>query len=332
MPAQFPLPRATKVGGHLSKNMITWNTSNKESVLLPVITCIMGIGVGFLIATNKRGNTNSHTASPAQSVSPIARRSFQPESTDEVGNVFGRSFNPTSTQNVHSDGSRQNALSNLVAQAAAEDSAAYGRWFETLGLDKSKAGMIRAELINLHHLAISAGEPLRELKQARQKFDKLVKEILGDEHYSKYRQFEESKPARRELALLRKFAWEQHNTALDPAWEETLIDMIRIAGATTTESWHGPYDPAPRPMVGEEAINHMRSQISDLKKSYSVFREKLISSGIPPAHQGVVLDYYARTIDGLEKNLTFWDRPISEIIAENEKMIEERIKREVGLR
>jgi hypothetical protein len=106
------------------------------------------------------------------------------------------------------------------------------------------------------------GEVLRQLALVRAEYDKHMRSLLGEDVYRQYLVFEASKPALREYEMLREFALEKRDLSLDPAEAHVLVDLIGEAGATTTVTWSGPYDPLPRPMAGDLLIGEKQLRLA----------------------------------------------------------------------
>jgi hypothetical protein len=183
-------------------------------------------------------------------------------------------------------------LEGFVLQTAAESEPEFTRIFTELGLSPETSARFRAQLTDLHRKAIEAGEPMRELLEARFAYDQQIRAALGDEKYRRYRDYEESKPARRELELFRDFAVKTNNLAIDPALSEKIVQLFKDTKATTTETWHGPYDPRPRPEVGLPMIAAMLwRQLADYRQASSNLTQALPKSGLPEQYQDLLKRY-----------------------------------------
>jgi hypothetical protein len=204
-------------------------------------------------------------------------------------------------------------LSNWVSRTASENDPDYTRLFTELGLKPDEGERFKSRLTELHRKAIAAGEPMQELLFARLAFDKEIHAALGDENYHRYREYEESKPARREYELLREFATKSNNLAIDPAFSEKIIGLIKNAKATTTETWHGPYDPRPHPEVGQQMVLvNLTHQLSELRQASSNLVQALTKSGLPDDYQRLLKDYYSWKVDEKEREIAFFSLPEEE--------------------
>jgi hypothetical protein len=204
-------------------------------------------------------------------------------------------------------------LSNLVSRTASENDPDYTRLFTELGLKPDEGERFKSRLTELHRKHRSRGADA-ELLRARLAFDKGIHAALGDENYHRYREYEESKPARRAYELLREFATKSNNLAIDPAFSEQIIGLIKDAKATTTETWHGPYDPRPHPEVGQQMVLvNLTHQLSELMQASSNLVQALTKSGLPDDYQRLLKDYYSWKVDEKERAIAFSSLPEEEM-------------------
>lgn len=209
----------------------------------------------------------------------------------------------------------------LVAQIASENDPVYTRLFSDLGLNEDEEERFKSRMIDLHWKAIAAGNHMRVLLKARNEFYKDIHAALGDDGYQRYREYEESKPARREYDLLKEFA-QENNLACDLSFSETIIQLIKDAKATTTETWHGPYDPRPHPefyLEVEPALNKHTRKLSELKQASSSLVGALPKSGLPHECQQLIKDYYVWKVEEKQQWIEIVRRPREEERRMNER-------------
>src|SRR5262245_18118338 len=194
---------------------------------------------------------------------------------------------PTRARRPHDAEARQRQmLEDFVIRTANENDAEYTRIFSELGLKPEDQKRFKSQLEELHRKAIAAGEPMARLLEARLAYDKEVRAALGEENYQRYRDFEESKPAKREYELLQEFALKSKNLKIDDAFSEKIVRLFKETKATTTESWHGPYDPRPRPEVGQAAVlMSLTRRASEFRQASSNLVQVLPKSGLPDEYQ-----------------------------------------------
>lgn len=215
---------------------------------------------------------------------------------------------------------------DFVIKTAAERDSEYTRIFSGLGLGVEESERFKSNRVELHRKAIEAGEPLMALMKARKEYDSEIRAALGEENYRQYRDYEESKPAVREYEMLRDYALNTKNLAIDPAYSGKIIQLVREAGAATTETWDGPYDPLPHPTLGlEMSTNEMNQQILVLSESSSVLLERARQAAIPNEYTQLLTDYYAKKLDEMEKQRAFFSRPEEEVMGDLRRQQEERV-------
>ena len=192
-------------------------------------------------------------------------------------------------------------LENWVERTAAENGPEYTGIFTELGVRPEDQAQLKSQIADLHRKAIAAGEPMRELLEARIAYDKAVRAALGDKNYDRYRSFEDSKPAKREYELIREFAASSNKLVLDAAYYDKIVSLIRESDATTTETWHGPYDPRPHPEVGMQmCLAETHRQLASFRQASTNLTTALPKSGLPEDYQRLLRDYCAHKIREME--------------------------------
>lgn len=215
-----------------------------------------------------------------------------------------------------------------VKRTAAANSAEYDKLFADLGISPEIAEHVKSNSIVLHKQAIEAGKPLETLLRTRYQHDKELRAKLSEADYQRYRQYEEQKPATREYDMLRDFAWKVRGVALNPAEADTLIQLIAKAGATTTETWHGPYDPAPRPIVGlESMVARQRDRLNHLKNSSDKLLDAVRQAELAEEVKQLIQEYYNATVQEKEREIRFMDRPEDEVRNDIYRFDAEMLKR-----
>ncbi len=309
----------------------------ENPLLLAVTAALIGAVTGYLVGVQK---SSDRTAIIVQNPPPIPSNPAPPR---RPGPAFESAriprFATTNPPGLESprraapEEMGQSTLSNIVARTAAEADAAYDHVFSALEVDAATASRIKADLVKLHHLAIAAGEPMTELVIARDKFDQFVRSALGEEKYQLYRNFEESKPAAKEYEQIERFALARDGTVLDPGYADQVIQMIKKAGAATFGTWHGPYDPLPRPLVG---MDKMREQFRDFESSAQNVLKDVESRGLPEELVHVISAYYESKLREREQEIRYFERPWSErreeMVNEQKKQMENLIRNSRGSR
>ena len=210
----------------------------------------------------------------------------------------------------------QRGIDALVARTAAENAGQYGPVLSELGLAPEAILQVRSNLVELHKEANTAGKPMGELALARAAYDNDMRSLLGEDGYKRYRMFEASKPALREYEMLREYALDKRGLTLDPVEVRVFVDLIREAGATTTETWHGPYDPLPRPISGALAIEQLEADYKTLVDKANSLLDAAVTSGISDESFQLLQDYYTDKAQQGYDEWVFWNRPAEEREAE----------------
>jgi hypothetical protein len=212
--------------------------------------------------------------------------------------------------------SARRAVDEMVNRAAAESADGYRGLLSDLALDGTTIDQLQSNLVALHYMAVDAGDPLTELAIARSRYDEYMRSLLDEDAYKRYRKYEESKPAVREYEMIKEYAAVKRGVMLDEGETAKLVDLIRDAGATTTESWHGPYDPLPRPIAGAEAIDKLQTDYLSLVNSADSLLASAYEAGVPEELLHILKEYYTDKTQAGHDKWIYWNRPIEDIRAE----------------
>jgi len=147
-------------------------------------------------------------------------------------------------------------------------------------------------------------------------YDNNLRSLLSEDGYKRYRDYEKSKPARREYEMIKEHAATKLGLSLDAGQADSIVALIRDAGATTTETWHGPYDPLPRPVAGAELVDQMQADYLSLLNNANSLLTAAAESGMSEEYLQILQEYYTdKTQAGYDKWI-FWNRPIEDTRAE----------------
>jgi hypothetical protein len=224
----------------------------------------------------------------------------------------------------------QRGVDAALATAAAENSAQYEAVLSYLGLAPEAIFQVQSNLVDLHKKAMTAGEPMGQLAQARADYDDNMRSLLGEDEYKRYRLFEASKPALREYEMLREYALGKRGWSLDPAEAPIFVDLMRYAGATTTVTWHGPYDPLPKPISGALAIEQMEADYRGLVEKANSLLESAVASGISDDYVQLLQDYYTDKTEEAYEEWVFSNKPFEEMKAIIDSRVQEELQKKIG--
>jgi hypothetical protein len=109
----------------------------------------------------------------------------------------------------------------------------------------------------------------------------------------------------------------------------TLEQAVKETKATTTESWHGPYDPRPRPEVGRAAVlMSLTRRASEFKQASSNLVQVLPKSGLPDEYQRLLKNYCAQKITETETKIAEFSLP-EEVFRERQRREMEKLGEEL---
>jgi len=315
------------------------NQENRnQRVLLITIAVVAGV-IGYLVGYNgdriRELESEILRLKSSQAHSTANRRKqimVQPRQAHRVSETNRTSAASAfdSSTDFQTQAHRKN-LSNWVEQTAAEMDAEYSNVFFQLGVEEH-AERFKSNLVQLHRKAIAAGEPMLDLLHARIAYDRDVRKLLGEDGYRRYVDYERIKPAVREYNLLSAFSAQTKGNPLEPEYFEKIVQLIKDAGATTTETWHGPYDPIPRPASGEKMIaERLKNRIELLESSSKSLLDAVAASELPEVSKNVINEYYNHKLEEKRRELSFASLPAEErhkmISAEADRLIEEQKRR-----
>jgi hypothetical protein len=309
------------------------NTSFRGEGVVAIIAVLIAGLIGFLIgkesskapaqhATNRTSEPSLNPAVkrdlPRTTRPPFSRTPIVPVRLPSGVEVMGDqalSQEELDAFAAWSKESQQQAVEEMIARTAAESAEDYFTRLSGFGLDPEEIQQLQSELTELHRKAIAAGDPLQELVLARNDYDQSLRSLLSEDDYQRYREYEARKPAVREYDLLAEHAT-RHGLSLDPAEADRIIGLIQDAGATTTETWHGPYDPPPSPIAGEAAIEKMRQDYTALVDKANSLVEAATESGLPSEYIQLFVDYYTEKTQKTYDLRKFFNRPIEEVVGD----------------
>lgn len=271
---------------------------------------LAGIGLGREVSTHPPTATVSQAPATPSPAAPTQQDGTQ---VDALRSRFRRPSLTSNFETPDQQGSRPGSASTSapvrlnadVAKYFASQSAArrdvYTRLLTVLGMSQPDIEGALHALDQLHHGAIKAGDSMLELLQARRQFDRGMRDKLGEAAYDQYRAIESLKPYYREVDEIRRFAGTKAGFLNEDATVE-LAELLKRFDLHTTETWDGPYDPAPRPRVGMEPIlaglDQKESRIAaGLSPFLDEARQRFSVDGV-----GILSDYYDMVRRGLDED------------------------------
>lgn len=303
-------------------------TRNRSNYFLALTMLFIGLAVGYFLDSSTSTTSPNPDANRPKIPSDVMPRVNNPittrklsEPSDSPSGSANKSAMAEPTDQQEMQNTRENlyreGLSNMVNRTTAKYVHDYMALFRDLGLDDVKSEEFRGRLTGLHHAAVSAGEPMQALLKERLKFDDDIKKALGEDNYVKYRYYEESKPAIREFERISAFIAKEKNDFISTEEAQAIIHAIKQAGATTTETWHGPYDPLPRPAIGVEMVlDRNREKLASLSAGVDRLFAGTLSENVSPKHLISLKEYYSQSMNKLSERIAHYSRPKEEIMAD----------------
>lgn len=197
---------------------------------------------------------------------------------------------------------------NLVLTTAAEASAEYDRVLADSGLDSTQVASVKDMLVGLHHSTISAGDHMFDLLSSRAKYDETIKQLMSPEAYRNYRNYEASKPAKREYDEIDRNR-RKANAPIPDEYRDKIVSLIKEVGATSSETSHGPYDPPPMPALGQDAMAKLRSETEALAPKANELLSRMQREGLPDEVIEGIRSYYLGILDDRVKMLNYAMKP-----------------------
>jgi hypothetical protein len=302
-----------------------------EGVVAIIAVLFAGL-IGFLIGKESSKAPAQHATHPTfePGLSPVKRalpRTTRPQLSQALGvpvtlpsgaTIMGDqalSQEELEAFEAWAKESHKQAVEEMIARTAAESAEDYFTQLSGFGLAPEEVQQLQSELTELHRKAIAAGDPLQELVVARSAYDQSMRSLLSEDDYQRYREYEARKPAVREYDLLAEYA-SQQGVSLDPTEADRIVGLIKDAGATTTVTWHGPYDPLPNPIAGEAAIEKLRQDYTALVDKANSLVEAATESGLSGEYTRLLVDYYTKKTQKAYDFRKFVNRPIEEVAAD----------------
>ena len=184
-----------------------------------------------------------------------------------------------------------------------------GVLFAQFGLSDEASQQLQSHRVKITQAALKVEADISQLQTARNDYDSRLRTQLSAEDYSKYRLYEDTNPARAEYAKVLTFA-SQMGLAIDPNYEDKVVNLLYQAKAYTSMPGFGPYEGTPQPAIGLEAATaHVRQQLAQLTECAAQLSAHAAEAGLPDAAKNVVDNYYATKIKSLSNVLALYQNP-----------------------
>jgi hypothetical protein len=205
-------------------------------------------------------------------------------------------------QQITQEGDQRHINETLI-----KESAYYAPVLFDLGLNTAEVNEIFEKLKRLHKGAMSVNEAIMELGTMRQEYDKMLQNLLGEDNYKRYREFEAQRPVLIEMAELDRHLALEHRRLSEEERAIVLAAFDQFSAITTT-TWHGPYDPIPRPLPPHEALPHLQELIASTDRARTEVTTHL-KDVLADETLRAIDSYFAHRMDIFNRDLEFAQNP-----------------------
>lgn len=181
----------------------------------------------------------------------------------------------------------------MTAAASEKIRQQYGPLVSSFAISPERHENILEHLSKIFSASLEAESAIAQLTLARNDYDKTLRETLSAEEYNQFREFEESKPAKRELELITEFL-SARQMQLPASDIGVLTRFIRDERATTERFFHGPYNGLPEMAFGEENVSVALSRDADrIEKAAAAMLARAIEAGLSAETVAMLQTYYS---------------------------------------
>jgi hypothetical protein len=171
--------------------------------------------------------------------------SFQRQS--EAGEYTLRFEDPIWRQDVEA------GMKEHIAQTSATSSLELLQLLAETGVPSADAEKLQKHRDKIAFASLYAEEILSEVHQGKRRFDDFVRSQMTPQNYARYRQYEESVPARREFDRLSAFA-EAHSLSVPVEHRDGVVGFIQQVRGYTELIDRGPYSDPPQALIDPEKV------------------------------------------------------------------------------
>lgn len=286
-------------------------------------TITISVLIGFLLGSNYRSK-NAFDITHVSSTPELRKRPIQ-TSAQNASNIYAHQN--TTTENYEELINTKTTYSRANSHGLARKD----RWVEKnekeyqqnlidLGVPKEKISEIIGRRANLVELANVDKVFRQEMQKERLLYLQELKKSMTPEMYDIYEETEQIKGSEREIVKME----ENGNTITAHLTPETQLKLKRMLvgqDMLTTESWDGPLDPLPNPLVGKVAVReHMYQNLVRLENNLPILISSMVEAGFENETIESVKRYYENEISAL-------DRGYLSLLDENEISAKERLEK-----
>lgn len=243
--------------------------------------------------------STSHNAPPEDFLARIGLTPEELQATDEItargekGEYILTMERPLTRRFLDYD------FRQLVAADAPRLAERYDPVFAELGISAEKTEQLKTHLGKLQRAALELTLAQQQDEEARQAYDREMRSLLSAEDYARYRQFEDTTHARRELERIESFARENGLPEIGAGDRDRLAAVIQAQGAYMAKVSNGPYDPVSPSIIGtENVLRHLAAERRNIQEQSARVRQSLAQSGASPELAEALGRYYDQEIAG----------------------------------
>lgn len=184
--------------------------------------------------------------------------------------------------------------------------AEYGAKFASLGIDSETSRLLQAHLVKMKRSEREADAFSIQVQEARLAYDERIRTLMTEDHYAKYREYEDSKRSLHTVEELETAA-ATAGTQLDPTSRDTILGLIHESEAYSSRA-HGkgssPYHPAPPPVVGVAASREVgRESLQALTQRADQLLQKAADGRLSDPALGLLRQFYSAEISNLHNGI-----------------------------
>jgi hypothetical protein len=197
----------------------------------------------------------------------------------------------------------QHDFAQLAAETAQQYASNYDRVFAEMGIDPITADQLKIHASKIHRATLEVDVAIQQVLHARNDYDSRIRSSVSEEQYTRYRQYEESRPAVREYENLASFAKANGVEQLDPLEQQTLVDLIQETKAHHL-SYHLPYDGLPHPAVGTASVTALgERRYKDLVEKSNLLLQRAEAVGLSEGSQALLQKSYSSQAEEILKSI-----------------------------
>ena len=206
-------------------------------------------------------------------------------------------------------------LDKATTRVMEERGVKYANAFIEFGVPVERTDALQSQLASIYRQVVLAEQAIKDLQLARLQYREDLRSLMSDEDYARYEQWENRKPAVREMDWFKKAIGD---AGLDPMHEQTLVTLIHENAAYTADAdWTGAFGETPAPIMGEQPV--MQDALewqSWLRQLAEEMPRKAAEAGLPSPYPTLLDRYYQKRAEYYQDIWDYYQRPKDERMRE----------------